>query len=105
MKHFILIILIMVFLSSLLYAQKDTVDVQGYFESGGQYGTLNIAIDAARDAGTINNTVFRLTPYEAYVLSKSIYMGMGENLDIVAAKPLGAGDADPETVQAGRQGT
>jgi len=99
MKKLSLLLVIILCLSSMAYAQKDTVHVQGYFESGFVYGTLNDAIDAAITAGTISNTVFELTPYEQYVLSRSIYLNKGEDLDIVAPKPLRAGDADAETVQ------
>lgn len=99
MKKLSLIFLVMVCLSSTLYAQKDTVVVKGYYETQGLYGTLNDAIEAARTNGTINNTVFKLKPYELYVLSRSIYLDHGQNLEIVAPKPLKAGDADAKTVQ------
>lgn len=99
MKKLSLFLLAMACLSSTLYAQKDTVVVKGYYETGGTYGTLNDAIDAAISAGTINNTVFKLNSYELYVLSRSIYLDHGQNLEIVAPKPLRAGDADAETVQ------
>jgi hypothetical protein len=99
MKQILLLLFLMIFLSSALYAQKDTVYVQGFYESGGTYGTLNDAIDGVIAEGDINNTVFKLTPYEVYVLSRSIYMDHGQNLEIVAPKPLKAGDADPTTVQ------
>jgi Secretion system C-terminal sorting domain len=87
MKHSLLFLVVMLGLSSMLYAQKDTVAVQGYYESGNQYGTLNDAIEAAIASGKINNTVFKLTPYELYVLTRSIYMDKGQNLEIVAPKP------------------
>lgn len=86
MKHLILTLSAVVFMSGSLFAQKDTVAVQGYYESGNTYGTLNDAIQAKRDAGTINNTVFKLTPYEVYVLSSSIFIDHGESLDIYAPK-------------------
>ncbi|MDZ7723830.1 MAG: hypothetical protein U5R06_13740 [candidate division KSB1 bacterium] len=99
MKKLGLLVIMMLLLSSVLYAQKDTVYVKGYYESGFVYGTLNDAIDSVLAEGDINNTVFKLTPYEQYVLSKTIYMDKGQNLEIVAPKPLRAGDADAETVQ------
>jgi hypothetical protein len=103
MKHLLLFLIFTVLLSSSLYAQKDTVNVPGFYESGGvsptNYGTLNNAVDAARTAGTINNTVFKLTPYDVYVLTKKIFLDVGENLEIVAPKPLRAEDGDAETVQ------
>lgn len=98
MRHFLLFFLVMVFLSSMLYAQKDTVNVQGYYESGA-YGTLNDAVETARTNGTINNTVFKLTPFDVYVLSRSIFLDSGENLEIVAPKPLREGEGTLEEVQ------
>jgi hypothetical protein len=86
--------------SAVYYAQKDTVYVDGYYSTNpGVYGTLNAAIDKAIADGTINNTVFKLKPYDIYVLSKSIYLDKGQNLEIVAPK---AGttqqDAPPQIV-------
>ena len=98
MKHNLLFILIVFFLSSMVYAQKDTVDVPGYYSTT-TYGTLNEAVDAARENGTISNTVFKLEPYEVYVLSRSIFLDPGQNLDIVAPKPLRAGEGTSEEVQ------
>lgn len=86
MKKKFLLITVMLFVGLTVYAQKDTVYVQGFFETGGTYGTLNTAIDDAIAAGTINNTVFKLTPYEQYVLSRSIYIDHGQSLEIVAPK-------------------
>ena len=78
MKHNLLFILIVFFLSSMVYAQKDTVDVPGYYSTT-TYGTLNEAVDAARENGTISNTVFKLEPYEVYVLSRSIFLDLLNN--------------------------
>ena len=87
MRRLILTVTIMVATSVALFAQKDTVAVAGYYETGGTYGTLNQAVQAAKDAGTINNTVFSLAPYEIYVLSSSIFIDHGQSLDIWAPKP------------------
>ena len=97
MKH-LLIFGIILFVGTMSYAQKDTVVVPGYYETL-TYGTLNNAIDSAIADNSINNKVFKLNPYEAYVLSRSIYIDKGQSLEIVAPTPLRAGDADPETVQ------
>ncbi len=86
MKKLILILSIII-LSSFIYAQnKDTVEVPGFYETN-KYGTLNDAIDEAIQKGTINNTVFKLKPYEVYVLSRSIYLDHGQNLELYAPKP------------------
>ena len=84
MKYLFLFFIAVLFMSSSLYAQKDTVTVVGYYESGFTYGTLNDAIDDVISNGDINNTVFKLKPYDIYVLSKSIFMDVGQNLEIVA---------------------
>ena len=88
MKELLLALFMVLCCSSMIFAQKDTVAVLGFYESGGvapdNYGTLNDAIEAAVAAGTINNTVFKLTPYEVYVLNRSIFMDNEQNLDIVA---------------------
>jgi hypothetical protein len=103
MKQLLLLFSIMICLSITLYAQKDTVEVPGFYESGGvapdDYGTLNAAIEAAVASGTINNTVFKLTPYEAYVLSRSIFLDHGQNLELYAPKSLRAGEGTTEEVQ------
>lgn len=98
MKHSLLLLLVMLCFSSMLYAQKDTVAVKGYYESGNKYGTLNDAIEAAKTSGKINNTVFKLTPYEIYVLNRSIYMDKGQNLTIVAPKPGAKQESAPPQI-------
>jgi hypothetical protein len=98
MKRVILSLAFMVCMCSTVYAQKDTVSVQGYYETGGTYGTLNNAIQAAKDAGAINNTVFKLTPYEVYVLSSSIFIDHGESLDIYAPKPDDTQESAPPQI-------
>lgn len=98
MKRLILTLAVMVCASSTLYAQKDTVTVEGYYETGGTYGTLNDAIQAAKDAGTINNTVFRLKPFEVYVLSSSIFIDHGESLDIYAPEPGDTQESAPPQI-------
>ncbi len=86
MKQSLLFFTVFIFLSFSIYAQKDTIDVDGFYTTQ-QYGTLNDAIEAARAEGTINDKVFKLAPYDVYVLSRSIFMSFGENLEIVAPKP------------------
>ncbi len=98
MKQLLLYLALVVCLSFTMYAQKDTVTVAGFYETN-TYGTLNDAIETAIANGTINNTVFKLNPYEAYVLSRSIFIDHGQSLELYAPKPLRAGDADPVTVQ------
>jgi len=98
MKQLLLSLLVMLCLSTMLYAQKDTVSVMGYYESGNMVGTLNDAVDAARSDGSINNTVFKLTPYEVYVLSRSIFIGLGESLEIVAPEPGDTQESAPPQI-------
>ncbi|MCA9734113.1 T9SS type A sorting domain-containing protein [candidate division KSB1 bacterium] len=69
-----------------LFAQKDTVYVQDYFQSQKE-GTLNSAIETALHAGTLSNTVFMLSPYGLYILNETIATPAGETLEIIAPKP------------------
>jgi len=97
MKRFLFFMLLLTFLGSMIYAQKDTVLVQGYYATN-QYGTLNDAVETARTNGTINNTVFKLELYDVYVLSRSIFMSFGENLEIVAPKPGNTQETAPPQI-------
>ena len=96
MKQFILIIGLLLISVSFLFAQ-DTVYVDGIY-TGGNVGSLNDAIDAAKNDGTINNKVFKLTQYDVYVLSKSIFMNIGQNLQIVADKPGATQETAPPQI-------
>ena len=87
MKRLLLLLFLAVWVSGSAYAQKDTVVVKGYYESGNKEGTLNDAIQAAQQAGTLSNTVFKLDPYEWYVLTSSIITKPGEHLTIVGPTP------------------
>ena len=98
MRKLILFITLAIGLSGTLFAQKDTVDVPGYYESNFTYGTLNTAIQEVKANGDINNTVFRLTPYEVYVLNSSIFMDIDENLDIWAPKAGDDQDSAPPQI-------
>lgn len=87
MKQTLLLLLFTLCLADLSFAQKDTVYVQGTIESGGTAGTLNDAITAAINAGTLSNTVFKLTSYDYYVLTASIVTPAGSVLEIVGDRP------------------
>ena len=87
MKRLLLLLFLAVWVSGTAYAQKDTVVVKGYYESGNKEGTLNDAINAAQQAGNLSNTVFKLKPYEWYVETGSIITNPGEHLTIVGPKP------------------
>ena len=94
MKNILSILVVELILTNFLFAQKDTIYVQGYYESGGLYGTLNKAIESTVTAGTINNTVFKLTPNDKYILTKSIFLDHDQNLEIYAPKPFKVGEPD-----------
>ena len=86
MKHF----LTMLFFAGMcisLYAQKTVVEVTDYFSSGGTEGTLNRAVEDAISAGTLSNTIFKLSPYGAYVLDGVIETPAGQTLEIMADPP------------------
>ncbi|SMO42578.1 T9SS type A sorting domain-containing protein [Gracilimonas mengyeensis] len=105
MKHLLLSLSIAMFFCTSLMAQKDTVVVTGYYEllqagnADEARGTLNRAIEDVKANGDINNTVFKLKPYEVYVLTSSIFMDVGEDLEIVGPEPLRAGEGTDEEIQ------
>jgi hypothetical protein len=74
-------------LPALAFAQTDTVDVPDFFTPGYGEGTLNDAVTAKINAGTLSNTVFRLKPYGLYVLTSTITVPPGKKLTIVAPDP------------------
>jgi hypothetical protein len=81
------IVLFALLLPALAFAQTDTVDVPDFFTPGYGEGTLNDAVTAKINAGTLSNTVFRLKPYGLYVLTSTITVPPGKKLTIVAADP------------------
>ncbi len=82
-----LMLLLSVFWPALLLAQTDTVNVPDFYDTQGVEGTLNNAIQAKIDAGTLSNTVFRLKTYGLYVLSSTIRVPAGKRLILIAADP------------------
>lgn len=84
MRRFVTFLICAMFLSVSLFAQqKDTTDVAGMY-SGGSEGELNRAVQAAIDAGTLSNTVFKLNLYDWYVITGTIEVPIGQTLEIVA---------------------
>jgi len=69
----------------LLFAQTDTVYVPDAFESG--EGTLNAAVTAAINAGTLSSKVFKLKSYGLYILNETITVPLGTRLTIVGDEP------------------
>lgn len=99
MRQLTIILIITALTVGTANAQKDTVEVPGYYESAQKVGTLNEAIQTAKDNGTISSTVFKLKPYELYVLSKTISIEGDHHLEIVAPEPLREHEGTPEEVQ------
>ncbi len=83
MKRIVVSLISAMLLSVSLYAQKDTVAVKGMY-TGGVEGELNTAVQAAIDAGTLSNTVFKLNHYDWYVMTGTIEVPAGQTLEIVA---------------------
>jgi len=86
MKRLVTLLLWVLFLTISVSA-KDTTDVAGVYNGGGE-GSLNTAIQTAIDAGTLSNTVFRLKAYDGYVLTGTIKVPAGQTLDLVGP-PIG----------------
>ena len=99
MKYFLTTILVIVFISAVSFAQKDTVVVKDYYETG-QEGTLNDAVQAAINAGTVSNTVFKLIPYGTYVLNSAIDLSNlpGSTLEIDADPPGNTQETAPPMI-------
>jgi len=87
MKYFLTTLLLVGLAYTVSFAQKDTVYVQDTYASGGAEGTLNDAVTAAINNGTLSKTVFKLSPYGLYILSGAIVTPSGTTLEIVADKP------------------
>jgi hypothetical protein len=92
------IVLLAVLFPALLLAQTDTVDVLDFFDPGGGEGTLNDAVTAKINAGTLSNTVFRLKPYGLYVLTSTITVPAGKKLTIVAPEPGATQETAPPMI-------
>ncbi len=87
MKRFVTFLIGGLFLSVSIFAQqKDTTYVNGMY-SGGSEGELNVAVQAAIDAGSLSTTVFKLKPYDWYVLTGTIEVPVDKTLEIVASPP------------------
>ncbi|RPI04671.1 MAG: hypothetical protein EHM64_09250, partial [Ignavibacteriae bacterium] len=83
MKHLLNILFLFSILFTPLFAQKQVVVVKDYWETSAE-GTLNDAVTAAINAGTLSNTIFKLKPYGTYVLNGSIITPPGQTLEITA---------------------
>jgi hypothetical protein len=100
MKLFINLLICALFWSVSLFAQqKDTVDVHGMYH-GGHEGGLNEAVQAAHDAGTLNNTVIRLIDqYDLYPVTGSIMVwDSTETLDLYAPPAGNNQDSAPPQI-------
>ncbi len=86
MKHRLTTLCLLAVLCTSLYAQKQIVEVKDYWETSTE-GTLNVAVTAAINGGTLSNTIFKLKPYGTYVLTGSIITPAGQTLEITADNP------------------
>jgi hypothetical protein len=86
MKHFLTFLFLLSILCTSIYAQKQVITVKDYWETS-QEGTLNDAVTAAINSGTLSNTIFKLKPYGTYVLTGSIITPPGQTLEITADDP------------------
>jgi hypothetical protein len=100
MKYFLTMLLLTAIFSAFSFAQKDTVVVPGYFEMGGQEGTLNDAVQEKINAGTVSNTVFKLKLYDVYVLTSTLDLSKqpGDVLEIVADPPGNTQETAPPMI-------
>jgi hypothetical protein len=86
MKHLLTTLFLLASLCVTVFAQKTTVVVPDYWETGKE-GTLNDAVTAAITAGKLSNTIFKLKTYGTYVLNGTITTPAGQTLEITADPP------------------
>ena len=87
MRRLIVFLICTMLLSVSLFAQqKDTTYVKGLY-SGGVEGELNTVIQDAVNSGSLNGKVFKLNPYDWYVLTGQIEVPIGQTLELVAPAP------------------
>lgn len=100
MKQFFIVFVSACILSLQSFAQKDTVEVPDVYTSGGQEGTLNVAVETAIAQGKLSNTVFKLIPYGLYILTGTISTANlpGETLEIVAPPPGNTQQTSPPMI-------
>lgn len=98
MKRVYIAALLLLIIPVSMYAQKTVVDVPDVFDANGQEGTLNDAVQAAIDGGTLSNTIFQLKAYGLYILSGTITTPPGEVLEITAPDPGTTQDTAPPMI-------
>jgi hypothetical protein len=97
MKHFLTLLFLLSILCMSVNAQKTVVTVKDYWETNSE-GTLNDAITAVINAGTLSNTIFKLKPYGTYVLNGSITTPPGQTLEITADDPGNTQETAPPMI-------
>jgi hypothetical protein len=96
MKRFFTTLTFTIILATSLFAQKTTVNVASDFGVG--EGSLNRAVEAAKTAGTLSNTVFMLEPYGLYILTGTIIVPVGQHLEIVGPVPGNTQETAPPQI-------
>ncbi|MCX6145604.1 MAG: T9SS type A sorting domain-containing protein [Ignavibacteriales bacterium] len=86
MKHLLTTLFLTASLCVTLFAQKTTVAVADYWDTGKE-GTLNDAVTKAISSGTLSNTIFKLKTYGTYVLNGTITTPAGQTIEIAADAP------------------
>ncbi len=79
-----MLLIIAVIFSVQVYAQNI---VLVHSDVSPNEGGLNVAIQAAIDAGTLSNTIFQLDPWGYYILSGTVTVPPNQHLTIVAPEP------------------
>ncbi len=98
MRRLIVFLICTMLLSVSLFAQqKDTTYVKGLY-SGGSEGELNTVIQDAANSGSLNGKVFKLNPYDWYVLTSQIEVPVGQTLELVAPAPGATQNSAPPQI-------
>jgi hypothetical protein len=95
MKRLLTAVFLVTLLSSLLFTQKTVVQVPSDLLTE---GSLNNAVAAAINAGTLSNTIFELEPYGYYILTGAITVPAGEHLEIHGPIPGNTQETSPPQI-------
>ncbi len=98
MKHFFTMLLLAVMLSASLPAQAQKVSVNVRSDFGVGEGSLNRAVQAAVTAGTLSNTIFKLEAYGLYILTGTIVVPAGQQLEIEGPVPGNTQETAPPQI-------
>lgn len=97
MKQLLALLLFLSIFCAPLFSQKQVINVPDYWDTGME-GTLNNDVQAAVNAGTLSNTVFKLKPYGYYIQTGEIVVPSGQTLEIIGEEPGNTQETAPPQI-------